>query len=441
MSGTYDPSEARLRVALQAAGREDLLDPLAPWQDHRFTSEELGLEQTLIESASLNPGGQKTQGTPGKIRTGPAPLGVELEPEGLAPYFLLFQRQAKNPVELATGAWRHWLSTTAGDLDYRARRLQAQIFRDDTAVQGSFGASVAGFNLSTQVDQLWTGTIDVVAARSDYWGVPAQTTGTSTLPSIRGLARLDILEDIDTVRVEVVDTAPPLGDFEIAMALNTDALGPVRVPVTAGEWTRIVLSSDGTGVGEAPSHVEIKWADETVSVGDVFEIPVREASPWATSLPLVRGLSEVETDIYLDGLRVQTPISSIGVAASHTAESDDGIGGVWPVGTLASGQRTITWSLDRRMVDNVLQRRLEAGRTIHLDIVITSPVRIGASIVPYRLRMVSPNCLLSGKRPTVTDPNTQRESYQLNAFPAPVPDAEGFVDDLSMVLDNGVASY
>ena len=58
-----------------------------------------------------------------------------------------------------------------------------------------------------------------------------------------------------------------------------------------------------------------------------------------------------------------------------------------------------------------------------------------------RLRFVSPNTLLSGKRPTVTDPNTQRESYQLVAYPAPVPDAEGFVDDLTVVVDNGVGGW
>ncbi len=442
MPAAYDPSEARLRIAIPPVGNEDHLDHGAPWQDHRFTSEELGLEQTLIESASLNPGGQRTQGTPGKIRTGPAPINVELEPEGLAAYFALFQRFAKTPEALAAGAWRHWLSPTAADIDHRSRRLQAQIYRDDTAIQGSYGASVAGFSFSTQVDQLWTGNVDIVAARSDYSGAATQTTGAgSTLPQIRGLARLDVLEGVAKVRLQVTDTAPAVGDFEVAVALDDDAIGAVHVAVTANQWNRAVLSSDGSGLGAAPSHVEIRWTDGSVAVGDVFEIPVRVASPWVSSLPTVRGLSEVETDIYIDGTRLPIPITSLSLAGSHTAEPDEGIGGVWPVGTIATGLRQITWNLDRRMTDNFLQRRLEAGRPLHLDVVITSPVLIGASTVPYRARFVSPNCLLSGKRPTVTDPNTQRESYQLNAFPAVLPDAEGFVDDLTVVLDNGTAFY
>lgn len=442
MSAAYDPSEARFRVAIQPEGNEDHLDHGAPWQDHRFTGEELGLEQTLIESESLSPGGQKTQGTPGKIRTGPAPVNVELEPDGLAPYMVLFQRAAKTPALVAAGAWRHWLSPTAADINHRARRLQAQIYRDDTAIQGSFGASVGGLSFSTQVDQLWTGTVDLVAARSDYWGATTQTTGAgSTAPVIRGLSRLAVIEGNTKIRLQVTDTASAVGDFEIAVALDDDAFGAIVVPVVAGEWVRVLLSNDGTGLGTAPSHVELMWADASVSLNDVFEIPVRVESPWVSSLPPVRGLSEVETDVYINGIRLTSPVSSLGFTASHTAESDEGIGGVWPSGTLATGQRDVQWSLDRRMVDNFFQRRLEAGVPLHLDVVITSPVNIGTTAVPYRCRFVSPNVLLNGKRPTITDPNSQRESYQLNAYPAAVPDAEGFVDDLTIVLDNGTSVY
>ena len=438
----YDPSEARIRAAIQTVGLEDRLDPLAAWIDHRMTGEELGLEQTLIPSASLTPGGQQTQGTPGKIRTGPAPVNVELEPEGLAPYLALFQRAGKTPEVLAAGAWRHWLAPNATDVDFRSRRLQVQLFRDDTAIQSTTGVAVVGFRFGTQVDQLWTGNLDLVAARSDYWGAPVQVDGTSTDPAIRGLARLDLLEDAGILKVRVSNTTPAEGDFEIQLAIDGDAFGATSVTVRLGEWVRVVLSTDGSGVGKAPSHVEMLWpvGASGIALNDEWEIPIRVESPWVTSLPPVRGLSEVETDLYLDGVRVVAPVSSLNLAATHTAEADVGIGGVWPSGTNTGGQRQVTWQLDRRMVDNTLQRRLEAGVPLHLDVVATSPVLIGASAVPYRWRAVSPNCLLSGKRPTITDPNTQRESYQLTAYPAPVPDAEGFVDDLTLVLDNGVAS-
>jgi hypothetical protein len=288
---------------------------------------------------------------------------------------------------------------------------------------------------------LWTGNVDLVAARSDYWGTAAQNAGASTAPVVRGLARLDLLENAGVLKVKVTSTTPTEGDLEIALAVDAEAFGGTVVPVRLGDWTRVVLSTDGSGVGDPPSHVEILWPADTadLAVDDEWSIPFRVATPWVVSLPPVRALSEVETDIYLDGVRVVTPISSLSLNASHTAEADTGIGGVWPVGTLQGGQRQVVWQLDRRMVDNTLQRRLEAGVPLHLDVVATSPVTIGASGVPYRLRWVSPNCLLSGRRPTVTDPNTQRESYQLNAYPAPVPDAEGFVDDLTVVVDNGVA--
>ena len=92
------------------------------------------------------------------------------------------------------------------------------------------------------------------------------------------------------------------------------------------------------------------------------------------------------------------------------------------------------------MVDNTLQRRLETAEPIHLDVVLRSQVTIGATAVPYQMRMVSPYCVLSGTRPTLTDPNTQAESYQLEPGPAPSPDSEGFVDDLTLVLDNGISS-
>lgn len=40
---------------------------------------------------------------------------------------------------------------------------------------------------------------------------------------------------------------------------------------------------------------------------------------------------------------VCTPITSLSLAGSHTAELDESISGVWPVGTIATGLRQITW--------------------------------------------------------------------------------------------------
>lgn len=442
MAPSYDPSEARMRVAFQPDGAEHIFDPSATWHDHRFTAEEIGAEQTLIESASLNPGGQKTQGSPGKIRTGPAPVNVELEPEGMAPYFAVFQRRRRNAIDLGGGAWRHWLAPEAADVDMRSRRLQLQLYRDDTAIQQAYGAAVAGFSFGTQVDQMWTGNFSVVAERADYWGVPNQLDGTTTDPIVRGLARLELIEDAQKLRVRIADTNPPEGDVSVEIAIDNDAYGASPMFVTFGQWARAILSSDGSGVGKPPSHVELLWPEGTndLAQGNEWEIPIRVETPWVASLPGVRALPEVETELFLNGAPFPGSVTSISLDASHTAEPDLGVGGVWPTGTLMSGQRTILWQLDRRMVDNFLQRRLEAGVAVHLDVVITSPFTIGSSGVPYRVRFVSPNCLLNGTRPTITDPNTQRESYQLNAYPA-IPDAEGFSDDLTVVLDNGTATY
>ena len=92
------------------------------------------------------------------------------------------------------------------------------------------------------------------------------------------------------------------------------------------------------------------------------------------------------------------------------------------------------------MVDNRFQRRLDSSTPIHLDVRIRSQVRIGASEIFYEIRFVSPWCKLSDTRPTVTDANTQREQYNLETGPSLVPDGEGFIDDLTIELTNGLPS-
>ena len=435
----YDPSEGRVRVALAPASSEDRLTD-SGWIDHRLSGETLGLEQTPIRGSSLVPGGQRTPGTQGKIRT-TGPINIDLEPEGLALYFALYQRRGRTPVELATGAYRHWLSPSSTDLDFTGRRLQTQIYRDDAAIQNSYGAAVGGFQVSTQPDQVWAGQVDLVSARSDYWGFPVQIAGSSDAPYIRGLPRLDLLEGATELRVKVISTTPLEGDLEIALTTDAVAYGAANVSLFEGRWTRVVLSTDGSAAGKAPSHVELLWPSVAgLAVDDEWSIPLGVQAPWVAALPTIDRLSEVESEIRIDGQVVAGPITSASLQASQTAEPDLGIGGVWPSGVHVGGQREITWQLDRRMVDNTLQRRLETAEPIHLDVVLRSQVTIGATAIPYQMRIVSPYCVLSGTRPTLTDPNTQAESYQLEPGPAPSPDAEGFVDDLTLVLDNGISS-
>ena len=149
----------------------------------------------------------------------------------------------------------------------------------------------------------WSPPVPTTGAR------PVQVDGTSTDPAIRGLARLDLLEDAAILKVRVSNTTPAEGDFEIQLAIDGDAFGATSVTVRLGEWVRVVLSTDGSGVGKAPSHVEMLWpvGASGIALNDEWEIPIRVESPWVTSLPPVRGLSEVETDLYLDGVRVVAP--------------------------------------------------------------------------------------------------------------------------------------
>jgi len=367
--------------------------------------------------------------------------------EGLTPYLALFQRSAVAPVDLGGGAWRHRLHPTATDLDFRDRRLQVQIYRGDDAVQSSYGLGVGGFQFSANPDQVWSGQVDLVAARTDYWGFPQQTAGTSPAPYLRGYPRLDLWEPpngtvgANLLKVKVVSITPPTGDLEIAITHDAVPYGANTFILPAGKWTRTIHSTDGDGIGRAPSHVEILFADLTgIVVDDEWEIPVRTGSPWVASLPLIDRLSEVETDVLINGEIIPGVINSIGLTASHTGEPSAGVGGVWPQGVRIGGPREISWSLDKDMVDNRFQRRLDSSTPVHLDVRIRSQVRIGSSGVFYEMRLVSPWCKLSDTRPTVTDPATQKEQYNLETGPAPVPDGEGFQDELSIELTNGLAA-
>jgi hypothetical protein len=377
MSLPIDPSEARVRVAFQPLDEDDRLVN-AGWLDHRMSSESLAPTETPIRGSSLTPGGQRTPATQGKIRTAGS-INVDLEPEGLTPYLALFQRSAVAPVDLGGGAWRHRLHPTASDLDFRDRRLQVQIYRGDDAVQSSYGLGVGGFQFSANPDQVWSGQLDLVAARTDYWGFPQQAAGTSPAPTLRGYPRLDLWEPPDgtvganLLKVKVVSITPPTGDLEIAITHDAVPYGANTFILTAGKWTRTIHSTDGEGIGRAPSHVEILFADLTgIAVDDEWETPVRTGSPWVASLPLIDRLSEVETDVLINGEIIPGVVNSIGLTASHTGEPSAGVGGVWPQGVRIGGPREISWSLNKDMVDNHFQRRLDSSTPVHLDVRIRS---------------------------------------------------------------------
>ena len=439
-----DPSEARVRVAFQALEEDDRLANVG-WLDHRFTSETVAPTETPIRGNSLAPGGQRTPATQGKIRTAGS-INVDLEPEGLTPYLALFQRRARNPVDLGGGAWQHILHPNATDLELRKRRLQVQLFRGDDAIQNSYGVGIGGFQFTANPDQVWAGQVDLVGARTDYWAFPVQTSGTSMAPYLRGYPRIDLWDPLDeggadVLKVRVTNNAPAVGDLEVAITRDAVPFGANVFPIVAGEWTRVRLSEDGSHIGRAPSHVEILFDDLTgIAIGDEWEVPIRVATPWVQSLPLIDRLSEVETDVRVDGVLVPGVINSIGLTARQTAESSAGVGGVWPQGVSMGGQRQVSWALDKEMVDNRFQRRLDSSTPVHLEVRVRSQVRIGSSGVFYEMRFVSPSCKLSDTRPTVQDADTQREQYNLETGIAALPDAEGFQDDLTIVLTNGLAS-
>lgn len=453
MSGNYNNANTRIRTSFQPAGLEGRWS-YGTWIQHRLRSEGPALKMTPIQLQSFTPGGQ----APGVLHGGFEVQGnvdAHFEPEGLAPYLALFQQRAATPQLLATGAYRHILSTSQTGPDFRSRRLAMQIYRDEEAVQSAYGGVCSGFNLTMGKRTVIDAQAQTYFPRLQYFDEPVQSNGASTDPVFRGLPRIEVREAEGTagdLEIEAM-AVPGTGgaDFDVRFTLAGETAGPNVVPIFAGEWARVNLSQadrfapGDSGYGKRPSHVEVMWPDSAgVAVGDTWDLAKHFVGPWADALPPVKGMSTIETEVYLDGELVSergSNLESLNLTASITPDPDDGFGsgGPWAGNVLTRGIRTINWALSRKMFSPWLVHRLESFEPLHLDVRMYHPERIAGTEHEYRARWVCPRVRIDGTRPTSTDPNTKVENYNLIADPPTAPDAEGFGDDLTVVLDNALS--
>lgn len=444
----FDPSEGRIRAALQPAGAEDRVTHSATWIQSRMQpGETLSFSHEGIQGGSLETGGQARPRAQGKRTADGGNLPVDLEPHGHAPYLALAQRRGATPVALGGGAFRHRLSPTQPNLDFRARRAQVQVWRDDTqGYQNYYGVGAGGFNFTAAPNGVWTGTFNLLGTRADYWGPSVQTVGTSTDPIVRGLhSHADMAAAADSDLVITV-SAVPSGtagfDFDILATRASDAPGAVVMPVKVGIWNRL---EDSAGVlfGNRPSYVEIFWANSTgVTALDAWTVDAGVSTVWAASLPAVPLIAETMTDVYIDGVQLQASrMTGLGFSVAQSlAQLNSTIGDVWPEGVLVGGTRTTGWNITKNMVDMLSTHRLEAFEPFHLDVRMQTVVEIGASGFYYTLRAVSPRCFLTGRRATIPSGDVMVETYQVRAEPALVADGEGFIDDLTLDLTNALSS-
>lgn len=460
MGSTYNPANHRIRLQFSATDAKDvpIIDGTPIVAHPISTGQGPDGQDEQIANPGILFGGQRPKTLRG-TKNPTWPLACVVEPDTFAA--LAAAAMGYDTItSLGGGAYEHVILGTDGTSDVTSRRLIVDLsLDDDLRVRRFPGGRVGQLTVTGEVNGVATVEAQFVGTSMDLWGPAAQTTGTGApLPYLRGIPRDEILSagtngDIQ-IKVSAVPSATAGADFDIQVKRFADgAYGATEFPIYAGRWNWLSLSDPdafGTGVpfvGLAQNDVEVYWATATgVEANDVFRVPVTwaEGDVWAGVIPALQGFGSNDIQVYIDGAR----LGSIGDAKAtqfevvlgvETTEPAPGLGSPFPQARKV-GQVMCDITIEREYLTATLQRKLLTGASVAVEIRMTAPLMIATSAVPYEIRLICPDCTMSGAPAVPSSPTDWTEPITLMANPPSAPDAEGYADLINIVVKCSLAS-
>lgn len=430
---------ALIRTAWETVGEEGIPVDGATWMDHRMPpGEALQLNAPTIQDGNIASGSQRSEGLPTKIGFG-GTLPLRWEPEGMFRYFAQFQQNGATPVVLTAGqSWRHKLAPSESDVDFD-RSFMTRIWRDDGLPLLGLNCYVSQFNFAASVRSVITGSVNIVGERASFWDFATVVLegGSPERPVLRGLPTYAVWSQADhDVYVKVVNTSPMQVDVKVGSA---QSYGSANLAVTAGSWLTLVgttAAGNDIALGEPDSPVQL-WVGSTSgwTLNDEWRFKGESFTAWTPSLPPIKAMNEIHATITIDGTEYR--IREYSLQGVWAAEADENLGGRFADAVVRTGDRQITGSIGRTMLDTRIVKRLLAGEPFELDAIVTSRVEIGTSTNAYRFRQVCPRCVANGGQPTVSSAGRLPETIAFDAYPDPE-NGDGHIDDLTVYLDNNI---
>lgn len=413
--GTFNPGNGQARM-----GWETLVEippAAASMHDFEFLGEEVGNEQTRIESESISPNSMRPPKLPGNVNSG-GPLNVELDAEGHSRFLADIQRKSDTPVDLDTATtWLHRLHPSATDIVFPDSYTQ-EFWRDDDMGQQFKGTRTGGMEVSIADGSLVNTSFELLSNRGDYWADPTTDAGgpTAGLPTLRGLPEYSRWTPVPTtgnIQIEV-SVAPSGGSMSVKAFYTEDgSAGATATVVVLGEdtsgvpiWTTLIDSNTGAIMGTRDLPIQAYFPDVAFLLADAWTFARQRATAWTPALPDLPKMNEIFVTITIDG--VEYCIETLTLTVTRPLEPKHCIGGRFAKFVLEQGQRIVEGTLERRYMDTTLRKRLERGEPFILGIEMYSGEEISGGY-EHAIKMYSPHCVFEGKSASITDRSTFQE--------------------------------
>lgn len=411
------------------------------WFDLLFQSAELGGDFSRVADPNLAPGGQHRRGNLGKIPVGGTIKGKPY-PDRAFGMLLAEGGRKVTTTNPGTGVYLHRIGPTETTA---VPTLGARIGRDDGAPGTIANAAVSGFDLTLEPNKAPEFSFNFVAERTARWSPSIATVGTVTSAKygvLRGLpsAALLALADGDVYfKVTDITGAPASikGKVKIGAA-STYTGAELTIPCGANaagqaQWTALT-DENNARIGTRDMPIELAISTGTgFALDDILKF-TRESAAWTTVGPTMLAFNEIYAEIrFADEVYC---ITSFKLSAKYPVAPLECVGGRFASGLFRSGDREVSISVDRRYTDIRLVNRLISGDTFALVVTMGNGQEVAAGF-DYLLTITCPLCEIEGKEPTAEA--ELKESLKITASQSPG-DASGYVDDMTIELQNGVAS-
>lgn len=391
-----NPGNTQVRVGFETT---EGLGDAASLTDMRIRSESIGGNFPLITVDDILAGSEAAEGLPTKIDPS-GDFSCNWNPEDHSPLWANFQGHGKNPVTLASGAYKHRLAPSETDIAFRT--LQAEISRDNGRPEVYVGCYVSALDFSVSPRGVLQGKSSLVIPRFHFWKDAAVSAGTPTVTGVyvRGLANYANLDQDLYVKIT---TDPSGGSMGIKVKVGSGGTySATEITVTAGAWYDLKEGASDAQVGSDEAPVQIYFSALTgysVSTPDVILIGSLR-SVWSQSLPVSSPLNEIACAVYIDGASTPTRLRDVAISATRPVVKDEIVGGRFTDVILEQGQRLATLSIKRRSIDRSMTNRLIHAKYLSFDF-YAKGVLLGATAFRRQLRLVGMNAIPSGKTPSV----------------------------------------
>jgi len=167
---------------------------------------------------------------------------------------------------------------------------------------------------------------------------------------------------------------------------------------------------------------------------DTFTIQ-RDRAVWTPTFPSIPVFNEIFVTVTIDG--TDYCLQEFSLDLTRPINPVFCIGGRFPKEIRERGQRVVSGSFTREYVDTALRKRLERGEPFKIKVEAFSG-EIVAGGYEHRMLLVSPLCIAGGSTASVSSSEEMNETIDWIGAPNSA-DAEGYVDDLTIVVDNTIA--